>query len=269
MNHEQRTMNQYGIIYQSPPVPGFSRVPQTTKSTDRLKLSSSFFWRKIGLGLIALALGGMAGPISPTIRLEASHAYSQLQATIQSRFAKASWGKQLASLPKSIPVIFDPLRTPDGASIAPINTEFSLIVPKIGVNAPVTPAVNPANPGEYLEVLKKGIAHASTSYFPDEDGTVYLFSHSTNYDWFVADLNAVFYLLKNLEEGDLVVLFYKGTRYTYRLTEKRVVGPKEVSYLLPQGGKKRLILQTCWPPGSTAERLLILADLIEEVGQTT
>jgi len=170
-------------------------------------------------------------------------------------------------LPPAVPVVFNPLVTPEGAAIEPVNREFSLIVPKIGINAPVIAAVNPANPGVYLEALQKGVAHAATSFFPDEAGTVYLFSHSTNYEWFVRDLNAVFYLLKNLEAGDLVVIFYKGNRYTYRLTEKRIVGPKEVGYLVPQAAERRLILQTCWPPGSVAQRLLLFAELIEETAQ--
>ena len=125
---------------------------------------------------------------------------------------------------------------------------------KVAAQAAVIPAVNPANPGEYLDALQKGVAHASTSYFPDEDGTVYLFSHSTNYDWFVKDLNAVFYLLKNLQTGDTMVIYYKSKQYIYRLTDKRIVKPTEISYLVPQSGSKRLILQTCWPPRSTAER---------------
>ncbi len=93
---------------------------------------------------------------------------------------------------------------------------------------------------------------------------MYLFSHSTNYDWFVKDLNAVFYLLKNLTDGDLIVIYYKGRQYTYKLREKRVVKPTDVSYLIPQKGTRTLILQTCWPPGSTTERLLLFADLVEE-----
>ncbi len=239
-------MEQFGLIYRYPSASLTTRQPRP-------------WFRTLGMGMIVLALGGIIGPFIPSLQLEANYAFKQLnRATTQQ-----------TQLPRAVPVVFNPLVTEDGASIAPINTDFSLIVPKIGINAAVIPAVNPANPGEYLAALEKGIAHASTSYFPDEDGTVYLFSHSTNYDWFVRDLNAVFYLLKNLSEGDLMVVFYKGKRYTYRLTEKRVVGPNEVSYLMPQTGRKRLILQTCWPPGSTAERLLLFADLVEEQSHST
>lgn len=242
-------MQTSGIIYlYQPPASHPQRASQRPSSWMRMS----------GMLLIALSLGGMVGPFIPTIRLESGYYISQ------AHHAFAAQKDPVNSLPPSAPVVFNPLLTPDGGSIDPVNREFSLIIPKIGVNAGVIPAVNPASPGEYLEALQKGVAHASTSFFPDEDGTVYLFSHSTNYDWFVKDLNAVFYLLKNLQTNDTIAIYYKGKQYLYRLTDKRIVKPTEISYLVPQSGKKRLILQTCWPPGSTTERLLLFADLISE-----
>jgi LPXTG-site transpeptidase (sortase) family protein len=217
--------------------------------------------RKLGLALLALAMGGLIGPLSLTARLEAGQVLRNIGNTRGAIVRKLNPPKPL---PPAVPIVFNPLLTPDGSAISPVNTDFSLIVPSIGINAPVIASVNPAKTGEYQEALKEGVAHASTSYLPDQNGTVYLFSHSTNYEWFVRDLNAVFYHIKNLEEGSLIVVFYKDNRYTYKLREKRVVGPKEVSYLQPQSGHRNLILQTCWPPGSVAQRLLLFADLIEE-----
>lgn len=243
-------MERFGIVYRYQPSLKLRPASQPRKKNRG-------WLRTLGMGMIVLALGGIAQPFVPVIQLEAGYAWKQVNKAPEQ------------VLPQAVPVVFNPLVTEDGASIAPVNIDFSLIVPKIGINAPVLAGVNPAKPGEYLAALQKGIAHASTSFFPDEQGTVYLFSHSTNYDWFVRDLNAVFYLLKNLSEGDLMVVFYKGHRYTYRLTEKRVVGANEISYLVPQTGSKKLILQTCWPPGSTSQRLLIFADLVEEQSHST
>lgn len=254
-------MQTYGIIYQYQPhhLQPQKVKPFRFKSFARFNLS-----KQLALGLIALSLGGIAGPLTPAMRLEAAYWYQRVSVSMHQSKAVAN----AKSLPKSVPVVFNPLKTEDGASIDPVNTDFSLIVPKVGINTAIIPAVNPTDPKDYGEALKKGVAHASTSYFPDEDGTVYLFSHSTNYDWFVKDLNAVFYLLKNLSEGDLIVVYYKGRQYTYKLREKRVVKPTDVSYLIPQKGTKTLILQTCWPPGSTTERLLLFADFMEEQSQS-
>lgn len=242
-------MQSYGVIYQYQPQTHLKKVKPFSKKGFNLN-------RYVAFSLIALSLGGILGPLTPMLRLESGYAFQQMNKVTKRQSDKP--------MPKSVPVVFNPLKTEDGASIDPASREFGLVIPKVGINTSVIPSVNPADPGVYLEALKKGVAHASTSYFPDEDGTVYLFSHSTNYDWFVSDLNAVFYLLKNLSEGDLIVIYYKGTQYTYTLREKRIVQPTETSYLLPQKGTKTLILQTCWPPGSTTERLLLFADFVEE-----
>jgi len=210
----------------------------------------------IGFGLIALALGGVTPSFLPVVALESSYYINTVKQLVRQQ-------KQAEKpLPAAVPVRFNPLIAPDGSEITPIDTNFGIVIPKIGVNAKIIPGVNPLKEADYSEALQKGVAHASTSFFPDEEGVVYLFSHSTNYEWFIKDLNAIFYLLKNLEAGDLIVVSYKGSLYTYRLTEKRVVKPSEISYLQPISGERKLILQTCYPPGSTAERLLIFADLI-------
>lgn len=280
-------MRSSGIIYYHDwnytPNPAAKRRVSRPKKAARTHTSGHSWSWIMGIGMLALALGGVTGPFTPRIRMEAKYALLQVQRALPMYESTAkqiadnivhsitSYGlpdaapKQTASPAKpATPAAFDPLKTPDGASIDPVNKEFSLIVPKIGINAAVIPAVNPTKPGEYLKALEKGIAHSSLSYFPDEEGAVYLFSHSTNYDWFVQDINAVFYLLKNLEEKDTVVIFYKGASYTYEITGKQVVKPTDVAYMAPQAGAKRLILQTCWPPGSTTERLLIFADLVEK-----
>jgi len=234
-------MKQWDIIYQ------FDRyyvTPVPRRNMVRLVA---------GYALLAIGLGGILGPFMPALRLEAGyHLTPKTEPEV---------------LPAAVPVVFEPLTTPDGVPITAINENFALIVPKIGINAPVASNVDPAKPDEYGQTLQASVAHASTSFFPDEDGTVYLFSHSTNYDWFVDDLNAVFYLLKNLNTGDTVVLMYNHKRYTYKITDKKVVSPTSTSYLYPHVGTRNLILQTCWPPGSTSQRLLIFADLLEENGK--
>ena len=255
-----------------------AKRPQNRQESPRTGPGSLLF----GLGLIALAFGGIMGPLTPEIRLETKYAMLEAQRalpgitrSLAATFASASDSvmnlvkKQpakptVAEAKPVVPAMFDPLKTPDGASIDPVNKDFSLVIPKIGVNAAVIPSVNPTKPEEYGEALKNGVAHSSLSYFPNEDGTVYLFSHSTNYDWFVKDLNAVFYLVKNLDTNDTVILYYKGAAYTYKITGKQIVKPTAVAYLAPQAGERKLILQTCWPPGSTTERLLIFADLVSE-----
>lgn len=243
----------------APRVYAHTLTPQVATTTA--KSHPVWLYRAAGSFLLGISLIGIATPLVPKFSLETKYLAKQTAESVKTVIDPE------VPLPPSAPVIFNPLVTPDGKTITPVNTEFSIVVPKIGINSNVIAGVNPLKPAEYNKALQDGVAHANTSYLPDQAGTTYLFSHSTNYEWFVKDLNAVFYHLKNLEEGDVIVIFYKGTRYTYKYRSQQVVSPKEISYLVPQTGKKQLILQTCWPPGSVAERMLIFADLIEEQGE--
>ena len=106
---------------------------------------------------------------------------------------------------------------------------------------------------------REGVAHALGTYFPGQGGNIYLFSHSTDNFWNVGRYNAIFYLLKELEKGDEVDLFLNGKRHIYRVTNKLVVDPTEIEYLTRQTNYEQLTLQTCWPPGTTFKRLIVLA----------
>lgn len=149
--------------------------------------------------------------------------------------------------------------------MVPVDPQYSLVIPKIGANAPVIPNVNAADREEYLAALGGGIAHAEGTAFPGEGGHMFLFAHSTDYIWNVGTYNAVFYLLYKLEEGDEVNLFYEGERFTYRVTGKQVIDPSEVEYLTRKTDKEFLTLQTCWPLGTTLKRQLVFAERVSDL----
>ncbi len=148
--------------------------------------------------------------------------------------------------------------------LTPKDTNFSIVIPKVGANANIIPNVNAANESEYLEALKHGVAHAAGTAFPGEGGHIFLFAHSTDYIWNVGTYNAVFYLLYKLEKGDEVNLFYKGQRYVYKVIDKRIVDPSEVEYITRKSNTEFLTLQTCWPPGTTLKRQLVFATRVAE-----
>ncbi len=281
------------VAYQPAPIPArvATILPQTfTGSTVEANLVWSlnahshvqaknlhFAWNKyLGICLILIGLGGALAFVAPYINIEANYQMDSFKQALNKKITnfkqsvtslfqvpKLTFGTVTPTPTPSPSPELNPLVAPDGTKITPINNDFSLVIPKIGVNAPIIAGVSPTQTTGYNAALKQGVAHSVTSFYPNEDGTVYLFSHSTNYEWFVKDLNAVFYLVKNLEPGDYVVVMYLGDRYTYKIREKKVVSAKEVAYLAPHAGSRNLILQTCWPPGSTWQRLLIFADQIE------
>lgn len=149
----------------------------------------------------------------------------------------------------------------EAKEIEPPNYEFSIVIPKLSVAAPVFASVNPFDEKEYLPVLQKGVAHAKGSALPGRFGNTYLFAHSTDAFYNVGKYNAVFYLLGKLEKGDKIYIYYNNQKYTYEVTDKKVVSPKEVSYLARSGRGNTLTLQTCYPPGTTLKRLVVLAEM--------
>jgi len=143
--------------------------------------------------------------------------------------------------------------------LTPQDPQFDIIIPKVGANSIVIPNVDASNETEYLGALRQGVAHTQGTAFPGEGGHIFLFAHSTDYFWNVGTYNAVFYLLYKLEKGDEIDLFYQGKHYVYTVIGKETVDPSQVQYLTRKSNKEFLTLQTCWPPGTTLQRLLIFA----------
>lgn len=136
--------------------------------------------------------------------------------------------------------------------------EFSLVIPKIGAKAKVTANVDAANPKEYNQALKEGVAHAAGTVFPGMPGTIFLFAHSTDAPWNIRRYNAVFYLLRELEPKDEIIVFFEGKKFHYEVFEKKVTDPRQTDFF-KERKEEVLVLQTCYPPGSTQKALLIFA----------
>jgi len=147
--------------------------------------------------------------------------------------------------------------------VVPVSTEFGIVIEKINANAPIIENVDAGNYTEYIEALQRGVAHAKGTVLPGQNGNLFLFSHSTYNVFEISKYNAVFTLLNKLEIGDKVVIFYKGQRYDYMVNSKKVVDPSDVTPLTAQYDSPVLTLQTCDPPGTDLNRLIVTADLID------
>lgn len=209
--------------------------------------------RFLGILVFLISFFGLGFTLGPYLAKEISFRFTQLEKEIARRVKRQPLKERKIKFADLLgKVEFEPVP-------APVDANFGIVIPKIGVNSKVIPNVDPNIPREFSLALKKGVAHAAGSALPsDEEGIIFIFGHSTDYPWNVSRYNAIFYQIKDLEIGDEINLFYQGKRYFYKVTEKRIVGAKDTSFLSNQSGKV-LILQTCWPPGTTKERLLIFA----------
>lgn len=159
---------------------------------------------------------------------------------------------------------FGRLLTSTPIRIEPVNTDFSIVIERIGVNAPVVKDVSVANEDAYTEALKNGIAHALVSDYPSENaGNVYLFAHASLNFFELGRYSTVFNLLRKLNYGDKVNIFYEGDRYIYEVAHKEVVKGWDLRPLNRPTIEPLLTLQTCDPPGTTLNRFVVTAKLVE------
>jgi LPXTG-site transpeptidase (sortase) family protein len=150
--------------------------------------------------------------------------------------------------------------THETVDLSPPNTDFSIVIPKIDAISPVIANVNPNDPNIYLPALKRGVVQAAGSALPDQLGNVYLFAHSTDAFYDVGRYNAVFYLLGKLSKGDQIFIYYKGKKIIYTVDQVKIVAPNDIKYLGKISDQKTLTLQTCYPPGTTFDRLIVIAN---------
>lgn len=267
---------QYGIIYDASWEKPRGVTVISSPSTTQLTITSLFYFplrtkilsqnemiknalQGIGLGLILVSIVGLLLTLQPIFFpfvqykaktfAEAVAGEDQKQTLLEEKLSEnAEKEKEKAKL----------LAEKFGIE----NTDFFIYIPKINARAKIIQDVDPGNKQEYMAALKKDVAHALGSSLPGMLGGTYIFSHSTSAPAFIARYNAVFYLLWELkpEEKDEIYVFYKNRVFKYRVSEKRIVDADDTSWLLQaKDGPERLILQACWPPGTTWKRLIIVA----------
>ncbi len=234
-------------------------------TTEKLKF---IILRTLGNFFVLFAVFGMVMTFGPALYLEIVYRINvarnirYVTKISQETGERDSFHKINSSVPTPTPEItfFGKLTGGNKTEIlSPVSARFGLIIPKIGANVEIFPNVDASKPEAYLPVLQKGVAHAAGTVFPGVAGNIYLFAHSTDAFWNVGRYNAVFYLLKELERGDEIDVFSNGVRHTYKVTEKKIVDPSEVEYLTRPLPYEQLTLQTCWPPGTTFKRLIVIA----------
>jgi sortase A len=208
-----------------------------------------FFNILIILGILLVVL-----PFAPVIKDEIWYFFKNLT------------GKKyiLTSEASQAPTVFGKYLDSKPVYISPVNRTFSLIIEKIGVNVPVVKDVPISDSVAYTEALKHGVAHAGVSKYPSKDiGNVYLFAHASVDFWELGGYATIFNLLRKLEVGDSVHVFFENKDYVYIVQNKEVLPGWNTYPILRPVLDPTLTLQTCDPPGTTLNRLVVTAVLKE------
>ncbi len=157
---------------------------------------------------------------------------------------------------------FKGVPTQQTITITPTSRAFGLVIQKIGVNVKVVKDVDSTDAEAYDRALRQGVAHAQGTSYPGEGGNVYIHGHSSLGYWQLGNYATVFTLLSKLERGDHIVIFYEDERYDYQVFNKEVFPGYDTTPLLRDYDESVLTLQTCDPPGTTLNRLIVTARLI-------
>ena len=229
-----------GVLYS-----GQAKTGELSISNLFLKLKTiAFSLRGLGFLCLVFSILGLGFIYTPLILAESRYFLSNLKIV-----------KLFAKVPKSKlnPALGDVITwtVPD--------QNYSLYIPKIDAITKVIPNINAGDPTIYNEALKQGVAAAAGLASPGEKGTIYLFAHSTNSPINFARYNAVFYLLDKLKTKDTIEVVYRNKLHKYQVTSVQILASSDVSYLIPQNLEEKLILQTCYPPGTTWKRLVVIA----------
>jgi LPXTG-site transpeptidase (sortase) family protein len=153
---------------------------------------------------------------------------------------------------------FSPIRPSNYSEWIQARLSGDIRIPKINVVAPVVWNQDPANIEKDLD---KGVVHYPGTDDPGGKSNVVITGHSSQWSWTTGKYGTVFVLLDKLEVGDNIFVDYTGTTYVYEVTERHISDPYDTQYFAASE-EPRLTLMTCWPIGSSAKRLYVIAKLV-------
>lgn len=143
-----------------------------------------------------------------------------------------------------------------------ISSDPRLIIPKLNIDVPIRFDVALA---DVMSAMNNGVAHyriAGASAYPGEIGNFIITGHSAGDVYSSNPYKYIFSGLERLENGDLIYVNYKSTRYTYQVTKKEVVEPTNVEALIVSTDRPIITLVTCTPLGTSRYRLLVTGEQI-------
>ncbi len=137
----------------------------------------------------------------------------------------------------------------------------SLEIPRIEIFAPIFLA-DSKDEKKVLENLDRGVVLFSDYSLPGQRGQTVILGHSARHDWPKSNSAWVFTYLRDVKEGDEIILHFNHRKYSYSVTRKFVLKEGEE---LPasQTEENVLMLITCWPPGRLVfkQRLIVEAKI--------
>ncbi|MBT3293056.1 sortase [Candidatus Peregrinibacteria bacterium] len=153
-----------------------------------------------------------------------------------------------------------------------LQRSFTLQIPSLNIRVPVLlPSITyweSRKWGMLEEQMQIGLLKGAVAYphsvLPGEMGSIIIAGHSSPPDERAAEsiYGNIFRSLPSLKEGDAIYLIDDGVRITYIVQESYVIPVSETEILKQQKDEKILKLMTCFPIGTTKDRLIVTAKRI-------
>lgn len=141
-----------------------------------------------------------------------------------------------------------------------LNKPGIMSIPKLNLRVPLIWSRDPA---DFEKDLSKGVVHYPGTSLPGEIGTIYVSGHSSDYIWKKDEYAQVFAKLNFLRAGDDVFVDVYGLdgkvyNFRYQVTGNAVYKPDDQAQFVDMSTYK-LNLSTCWPIGTSKDRLVVSA----------
>lgn len=154
-----------------------------------------------------------------------------------------------------------PIIVPSEGTVS-VSPEPRLIIPKLNVEAPIVTDAENNDEQTIQRALENGVVLYPNTGKPGELGNQVIFGHSSNNIFNKGEYKYIFALLNRLDKDDIIYLNFDSKQYTYKVINRKIIKPTEVSVLSEQPVPALITLITCDPPGSNVNRLVIQAEQI-------
>lgn len=167
------------------------------------------------------------------------------------RYAVAQPAMPRLPYPVDLPaVVAAEMKVKPAKAGAVVPRDNRLVIPSIGVNLRIVD-------GPDEKTLWRGAWRIPGTSTPNKGGNTVVSAHR----WQYRSGSNTLYLADKVKKGDLMVAYWNGKPYTFRVTEKKLVAA-DADYIQAPSAKPKLTVYTCAPLFSTKQRLVLVGEAL-------
>lgn len=135
-------------------------------------------------------------------------------------------------------------------SLKAIPSDNRLVIPQMQLDAAI-------HEGSHPYTLSKGLWHRPGTGSPTSGGNMVIAGHRFTYAG-----AAILFHLDTLKQNDILIVYWQGKEYDYKVNAIKIVSPLDVS-VEQDTTQPKLTLYTCTPLWTSKERLVVTAEPYE------